>query len=107
MEFKGTPGTWEVIELNISDFKQICIGSDERSSVLSHIYLPNYEITKEEQANAKLMAKSPELLDRLHKTNAHIISLLGRDCVTDVVMERCLRAAVEQNEKVIKEAVGE
>ena len=65
MKFKGTKGNWEVIELDIIDFKQISIASDGRESVLAHIYLPKHIIDEEAKNNAKLIAAAPELLEAL------------------------------------------
>lgn len=67
MEYKGIKGNWEVIEINISDFKQICVASDESKSVLAHVYLPEYKITEELKHTANLMASSYELLQSLQK----------------------------------------
>ena len=65
MEYKGIKGNWEVIEINISDFKQICVASDESKSVLAHVYLPEYKITDELKSTANLMANAYELLQSL------------------------------------------
>ena len=67
MEYKGIKGNWEVIEINISDFKQICVASDASKPVLAHIYLPEYKITDELKATANLMAESYELLKALQE----------------------------------------
>ena len=64
-EYKGIKGNWEVIELNLADFKQICVASDENKSVLDHVYLPEYKITDELKATANLMANAYELLQSL------------------------------------------
>ena len=65
MEFKGTKGSWVISEINTSDLKSIAIFSDEKQEVLLHMYLPNREITKENKANAKLIASAPGLLEAL------------------------------------------
>ena len=65
MEYKGIKGNWEVIEINISDFKQICVASDESKSVLAHVYLPEYKITDELKSTANLMANAYDLLQSL------------------------------------------
>ena len=65
--YKGIKGNWKVLEIDISDFKQICVGSDASRSVLAHIYLPEYKITEELKATANLMANSYELLQALHE----------------------------------------
>lgn len=65
MKYKGIKGNWEVIEINASDFKQICVASDESKSVLAHIYLPEYKITDELKSTANLMANAYELLQSL------------------------------------------
>ena len=57
----------EVLEIYVSDFKQICIASDACKSVLAHVYLPEYKITDELKATANLMANSYELLQALHE----------------------------------------
>ena len=67
LDFKGIKGKWEVIEIDISDFKQICIASDASKSVLAHVYLPEYKITDELKATANLMANSHELLEALYE----------------------------------------
>lgn len=65
MKYKGLKGNWEVIEINVSDFKQICIASDESKSVLAHVNLPENKITDELKATANLMANSYDLLQSL------------------------------------------
>ena len=65
MEYKGIKGNWKVIELNLANFKQICVASDESKSVLAHVYLPEYKITDELKATANLMANAYELLQSL------------------------------------------
>lgn len=68
LEFKGTKGEWKMSEINISDYKSICVFSDgEKQKVLLHIHLPNYEITEEELSNAKLIACAPDLLEALQE----------------------------------------
>jgi len=67
IEYKGVKGNWEVIELNMADFKQICVASDAKKNVLAHIYLPEYKITDELKATANLMANSYELLQSLQE----------------------------------------
>ena len=65
MEYKGIKGNWKVIELNLANFKQICVASNESKSVLAHVYLPEYKITDELKATANLMANAYELLQSL------------------------------------------
>ena len=65
MNYKGIKGNWEVLEIDISDYKQLCIASDAYKSVLAHVYLPEYKITDELKATADLMANSYELLQSL------------------------------------------
>ncbi len=65
MEYKGIKGNWKVIELNLANFKQIRVASNESKSVLAHVYLPEYKITDELKATANLMANAYELLQSL------------------------------------------
>lgn len=65
MKYKGIKGNWEVLEINISDFKQVCVASDESKAVLAHIYLPEYKVTDELKSTANLMANSYNLLQSL------------------------------------------
>ena len=55
----------KVIELNLANFNQLCVASDESKSVLAHVYLPEYKITDELKATANLMANAYELLQSL------------------------------------------
>lgn len=62
MEFKGTGKEWDLVELNISDMKQITVFCSNPKQVIAHIYLPDYEITPELKANGSLISKAPEML---------------------------------------------
>jgi hypothetical protein len=58
-------GNLKTIVLNISDYKQICIASDEQKHVLAHIYIPEYEITDEQLVIAKLFENSKKMYELL------------------------------------------
>lgn len=98
MEYKGIKGNWEVIEIDISDYKQICIASDESESVLAHMYLPKYKITDELKATAVLMSNSYDLLQSLQSA----IILLKQ--TTEFEVSETWRIRIQELEKVIENA---
>jgi hypothetical protein len=98
IEYKGIKGNWEVIEINISDFKQICVASNESKSVLSHIYLPEYKITDELKATANLMANAYELLQSLQSA----VILLKQ--TTEFEVLESWKIKTQELEKVLEKA---
>jgi hypothetical protein len=67
MEFKGTKGEWVSMILDISDFKQVCVGKD-KGKAICHLWFEFDEgITEEVKANAKLISCAPEMLEMLIK----------------------------------------
>lgn len=97
-EYKGIKGNWEVIELNLADFKQICVASDESKSVLAHVYLPEYKITDELKATANLMANAYELLQSLQSA----IILLKQ--TTEFEVLESWKIKTQELEKVLEKA---
>lgn len=100
MEFKGTKGEWKMSDINIPDYKSICVFSDgEEQKVLLHIYLPNYEITEEELSNAKLIASAPDLLEALtmliEETEDYVNETACGNTYLDIAREKA-RKAIEK-----------
>ncbi len=58
---KHTKGKWEVSTISVSDWKSVAIGNNEL--IIAHLVIRDNEITKEDEANAKLIAAAPELLE--------------------------------------------
>ena len=109
MEFKGTKGKWKMSEINISDYKSICVFSDgEEQKVLLHIHLPNYEITEEELSNAKLIVSAPQLLKE-HQTDLIVLTnwIERFDSVFGVgpEMQQELQDMINAKEEAIKKAL--
>jgi len=63
-----TRGEAEVITLGLSDYKQVCIGSEGSNYVLLHMYLPEHKITPEIEANAAFIADAFNGFNRTGKT---------------------------------------
>lgn len=63
MEFLGTKGTYEIIELDFADYKNICVANE--NIVICHINLHKIVIDEEVKANALLISKAPEMLEML------------------------------------------
>ena len=113
MEFKGTKGEWTVdIFRAIGEFEPayMNIGGENYAKVCK---VWNREAHRNDQnqnyetslANAKLIAAAPETIQRLQKTNEHLKALIDRECISDPVMERCINASIQQNEKAIEKAL--
>ena len=63
-EFKGTKGKWEYRYDNVADFYSIYTNLDIEDNSICGIW---HEHTIEHEANAKLIAAAPELLEALQK----------------------------------------
>lgn len=66
-KYKGVRGNFKTISIGLSDFNQVCIGTDAQREVLAHIYLPDYVATPETKAVAELMAGSLKMFELLEK----------------------------------------
>ena len=55
----------KTITIDTADFKQVCIGSDERDDIILHMYLPEPEITEEQAANAARIVKTWNMHDEV------------------------------------------
>ena len=80
---KNTQGTWKVIKLDMADFKQICIASNVQTNVIAHLYLPDYKITPQIEADAKLMSAAPDLLESTKELLA-LLSFHGYNHSTEI-----------------------
>ena len=69
MNFKGTKGNWEFVNTELSDFKLITVISEKE--VIAHI---NSEKSTR-IANAKLISKAPELLQKLNESRIQLSQL--------------------------------
>jgi len=69
-----TRGEAKVITLGLSDYKQVCIGSDGSKQVLLHMYLPDHKITPEIEANAEFIKDRFNVLNESGKTARELYS---------------------------------
>lgn len=66
MEFKGTKGKLEIVEINLIDYFQISVVNREKNKIVCQIF----DIEKQEaKANALLFSKANEMLEMLIKLN--------------------------------------
>lgn len=79
-EFKGTKGKWEVVK-NKSFFKVNSNGDKNSMRCNVMLFSKDFEInlhlTKENEANARVISQSPNLLDKLIKSKDLLNLLIG------------------------------
>lgn len=86
MEFKGTKGKLEIIEINLIDYFQISVVDREKNKIVCQIF----DIEKQEaKANALLFSKANEILEKLKD----IKDFLGSDKREEV--EKLIKEATE------------
>lgn len=102
-EFKGTPGPWSVTG-DPDSFSGVCVEAEKEGIIHwviadrigGHILGEEYDDYSEVEANARLIAAAPELLEALIR-----LSEAARD------MHGYLEGAVSQAEDAIAKALGE
>lgn len=97
MEFKGTKGEWKSIILDISDFKQACVGKDNGKAIC-HLWFEFDEgITEEVKANAKLISCALEMLDMLKELLIDLDEIDYPTSMNDTVLraEQLIKKATE------------
>lgn len=99
MEFKGTGKEWDSVEINISDLKQLTIICKEPKQVIAHIYLPDWEITEELNANKQLIVCAPEILESLKNILLHYDDVMSSD-----FSSFALRSEIDKAKEIIKKA---
>lgn len=68
-----TKGEWKTLKISVLDFKQITITSSESKTVLAHMYLPEYDITPEIEANAELLAEAGTVANQCGLSPAQLL----------------------------------
>jgi len=81
-----TRGEAKVITLGLSDYKQVCIGSEGSNYVLLHMYLPDHKITPEIEANAEFIKDCFNVLNESGKTARE---LLEREAKLEDALTHC------------------
>lgn len=94
MEFKGTKGKWQVLKIDLADYKSISIGNPINNKVICHMTLGG-SINNTDEANALLISKATEMLDEL-KFAVKALKVINSFGATKLVIDRL--------EKLIKEA---
>ncbi|MHB9056195.1 MAG: hypothetical protein ACYC2P_08610 [Paludibacteraceae bacterium] len=76
-----TKGDWEVIKIDISDYKSLCIGSRSDNQVICNISPGNFHFLEKENSNAKLISAGPDLLLALSKLYDSLPDGYTSDCI--------------------------
>lgn len=100
-QFKGTPGPWRVSEKrgDLIDIRHNSNGIGAISLNLAHV-VARQSWLKEAEANAKLIAAAPELLEALQR-----ITLMYEALMRDCGLEH--KEMIATSHSAIKKALGE
>lgn len=103
MEFKGTKGKWHY-EIRKSNFFVYTLNKDKIDTIAQIYYVINESnsFDKQNEYNAKLMSKAPEMLQILKDTYLHIDALSRK--MKDPTYSQGMKSRAEQIKELIKEA---
>lgn len=79
-----TKGNWEVIKIDIADYKSLCIGSRSDEQVICNISPGNYKFSEKEDANANIISASKDLLFALAELYDSLPDGYQHECLPNV-----------------------
>lgn len=79
-----TQGDWEIIKIDIADYKSLCVGSRSDEQVICDISPGNYKFSEKEDANANVMSASKDLLFALAELYDSLPDGYQHECLPNV-----------------------